>query len=59
MEYIGSVGNSPDLYLKAVTSTVLTSSFFYFLVSLAKAENTAVGIRHSDQVAPSILKCWH
>jgi hypothetical protein len=23
-----------------------------------KTENTAVGIRHADYVAPSICKCW-
>jgi hypothetical protein len=24
-----------------------------------KAENTVVGIRHADHVAPSIRKSWH
>jgi hypothetical protein len=24
-----------------------------------KSENTAIGIRHADHVAPSIRKCWH
>jgi hypothetical protein len=26
--------------------------------SVYKTENTAVGIRHADHVAPSIRKCW-
>jgi hypothetical protein len=26
---------------------------------VSKAENTAVGIRHADHVAPSSLKSWH
>jgi hypothetical protein len=27
--------------------------------SVYKTENTAVGIRHADHVATSILKSWH
>jgi hypothetical protein len=27
--------------------------------AVQKMENTAVGIRHADHVAPSIRKCWY
>jgi hypothetical protein len=29
------------------------------LIPVYKAEDTAVGIRHADQVPPSIRKSWH
>jgi hypothetical protein len=32
---------------------------FRWLNSLLVTENTAVGIRHDDHVAPSIHKSWH
>jgi hypothetical protein len=38
---------------------VLLLLLLLLLSPVWKAENTAVGIRYGDHVAPSVLKSWH
>jgi hypothetical protein len=45
--------------MPGATTVGLQPSPLSHVSTVEKAENTAVGIRHADHVAPSIRKSWH